>query len=117
MKYCKVIEHELAQFDEYGRSVPKIFHASHAEKQLMAYFLWMHTTVDQSFEEGNDDGEIWGSICEIRDLHSSKPDVTSLKKDIYVSREPCTDCRRFQKRLLDREGISFNFFFIKPIAA
>ena len=86
------------------------------KKQLMAYFLWMHTTVDQNFEERNDDGEVWGSTYEIRSLHISKPDVASLKKDIYVSREPCDDCKRFQQRLLDREGINFNFFFIKPIA-
>ncbi|KFZ25422.1 hypothetical protein V502_00098, partial [Pseudogymnoascus sp. VKM F-4520 (FW-2644)] len=109
MKYCKVIGHELAQIDQYGRPVPEIFHASHAEKQLMAYFLWMHTTVDQNFEESNDEGEEWGSSDEVRKLHISKPDVASLKKDIYVSREPCADCKRFQQRLLKREGIGFNF--------
>lgn len=86
------------------------FKHPHAEKQLMAYFLWMHTTVDQNFEERNDDREIWGSSYEIRNLHTSKPNVASLKKDIY-------DCKRFQQRLLEREGIRFNFFFIKPIAA
>jgi hypothetical protein len=58
MKYCKVIGHELAQIDQYRRSVPEIFYASHTKKQLIAYFLWMHTTVDQNFEERNDDGEI-----------------------------------------------------------
>lgn len=117
MKYCKVIGHELAQIDQYGRLVPKISSASHAEKQLIAYFLWMHTTVDQDFEECNDEGEIWGNSLEVRNLHISKPDVASLKKNIYVSREPCPDCKRFQRRLFEKEDILFNFFFIKPIVA
>ncbi|CZS92379.1 uncharacterized protein RAG0_02796 [Rhynchosporium agropyri] len=116
MKYCRAIGHELAQIDQYGRPVPEIFHASHAEKQLMAYFLWMHTTMDRNFEESNDEGELWGSSDELRELYKSKPDVASLKKDIYVSREPCDDCKRFQQRVLAEEGVCFNFLFIKPIA-
>jgi len=115
MKYCKVIGHDLARTDQYGRAVPETFHASHAEKQLIAYFLWMHTIVDQKFEESSDEGEMWGSTHEICQLQSSKPDVASVKKDIYVSREPCPDCKSFQQRIFKEEGILFNFFYIKPI--
>lgn len=117
MKYCKVIGHELQRFDQYGRRVPEEYHACHAEKQLMAYFLWMHTTVDRSFEDSNDDGEVWGSCYEIDKLQTCKPDVASMKKDIYVSREPCPDCKLFQQRLYEKAGILFNLFFIKPIVA
>ncbi|KAK0124045.1 hypothetical protein ONS95_009030 [Cadophora gregata] len=115
MNYCEVIGHELPQINQLDRSVPKEFYASHAEKQLMAYFLWMHTTIDQNFRESNDDGEVWGNNNEMRNLHLSKPDVMLLKKDIYVSRDPCTDCKLFQQRLLEKEGIDFKFFFIRPI--
>ncbi|KAH9205437.1 hypothetical protein DL95DRAFT_470590 [Leptodontidium sp. 2 PMI_412] len=115
MEYCKVIGHELQRVDQYGRTVSEISQACHAEKQLMAYFLWMHTTLDQDFEDSNDDGEIWGNCYEIGDLGTCKPNVASMKKDIYVSREPCRDCTRFQKRLHEKAGILFNLFFIKPI--
>jgi len=84
MKYCKVIGHELQRFDQYGRRVPEEYHACHAEKQLMAYFLWMHTSVDRNFEDSNDDGDVWGSCYEIDKLQTCKPDVASMKKDIYL---------------------------------
>lgn len=114
----------------------------------MAYFLWMHTTLDRCFtdsrydtdnaeaarndeeysddcsddgageneDDGNaEDNEIWGNCHEIHDLELCKPDVASMKKDIYVSREVCSDCKRFQKLLHSKTGIFFNIFFIKPI--
>ena len=115
MNYCKVIGHKLQRVDQYGRRVPESYHACHAEKQLMAYFLWMHTTLDQGFEDSNDNGEIWGNCYQIGDLETCKPDVAFMKKDIYVSREPCPDCKLFQKRLHEKAGIFFNLFFIKPI--
>lgn len=117
MKYCKVVGHELALVDQYGRKVPKEYHACHAEKQLMAYFLWMHTTLDGEFEDRNDDDdeEIWGNCDKIRDLDACKPDATSMKKDIYSSKEPCLDCTKFRERIHKKTGILFNLFFIKPI--
>ena len=117
MKYCKVIGHELQQVDQYGRRVPERYHACHAEKQLMAYFLWMHTSLDWKFEESNDDGEIWGNCCEINELETCKPDIASMRKDIYVSRKPCSDCKLFQQRLHEKADILFNFVFIEPIIA
>ncbi len=36
----------------------------------MAYFLWMHTTLDQDFEDSNDNGEIWGNGYQIADLET-----------------------------------------------
>ncbi|KAG9246898.1 hypothetical protein BJ878DRAFT_247750 [Calycina marina] len=111
MKHCKVIGHELAQTDEY----PQFFHASHAEKQLKAYFLWMHTTVDVDFEDNNDEVETWGNCQEMYDLQICKPDLALMKKDIYVSREPCKDCKDSQQRSFEKTGIHFYFFFVKPI--
>jgi hypothetical protein len=115
MKYCEAIGHELPLVDQYGISVPKSYHACHAEKQLMAYFLWMHTTLDRYFADSGDDDEIWGNCNEIDHLEYCKPDVASMRKDIYVSREPCPDCKLFQERLHSKTGIFFNLFFIKPI--
>ena len=117
MKYCRGIGHELAQVDQYGNEVPKRYHACHAEKQLMAYFLWMHTTADRRFEAGIEDGEIAGNCDRIHDLQTCKPDAGLMKKDIYVSRKPCPDCKLFQQRVYEKEGILFNLFFIKPVVA
>ena len=77
----------------------------------------MHTTVDRSFEDSNDNGEVWGSCYEIDKMQTCKPNVVSMKKDIYVSREPCLDCMLFQQRLYEKAGILLNFFIIKPIIA
>ena len=119
MKYCKVIGHQLAQIDSYRRAVPEIYHACHAEKQLMAYFLWIHTTVDRNFEDrsGSEDKETWGNWEEMHNLHITRPDVASMKKDIYVTREPCSDCLQFRERLFDVEGIRFNIILSEPNAA
>ena len=117
MKYCKAIGHELPEVDQNGRPVPERYHACHAEKQLMAYFLWMHTCLDRNIEERNDDGEVWGECHEIDKLETCKPDIASMKKDIYVSRKPCSDCKLFQRRLHEKAGVLFNFFFIQPIVA
>jgi hypothetical protein len=81
----------------------------------MAYFLWTHTTLDRYFADSSDDNEIWGDSYEIDELEFCKPEVASMKKDIYVSREPCPDCKLFQEQLNDKIGIFFNLFFIKPI--
>lgn len=117
IKYCKVLQHELSRVNGRGIAVSEEVYACHVEKQLMAYFLWKHTTIDRKFDDCNndDDEETWGNCEKIHDLQNCKPDVESIKRDIYVSREPCSDCNRFQKRLHEREGILFNFIFIQPI--
>jgi hypothetical protein len=45
-------------------------------------------------------------------LQKSKPAVLRLKTDIYVNRNPCFDCKGFQKRVNEVTGIGFNIIFI-----
>jgi hypothetical protein len=119
MQYCKIIKHELTRADEYDGTVPGSYYACHAEKQFMAYFLWMHTTVDRKFsgryKNNKHSAEIWRSCNEIKDLEACKPDVTAMKKDIYISREPCFDCKRFQQQIFLKTRIFFNLSYVKQI--
>jgi hypothetical protein len=118
-QYCEVVGHELKRAGQYDRSVPGSYNACHAEKQLMAYFLWMHTTVDRDFTGSYKDEkyspEIWGKCEEIVDLEACKPDVNVLKKDIYISREPCSDCKLFQQKTFEKTGIFFNLSYVNVV--
>jgi hypothetical protein len=79
------------------------FYACHAEKQVMAYFLWKHATLQ---------GEVTCySDKELQALEKSKPHVLRVK-EIYVTRDPYGNWKKFQKKIRNKTGIDFNVIFV-----
>lgn len=106
--FSQAIGHGLKAWPEKDKNHksrrPGSFYACHAEKQVMAYFLWKHTTSQ---------GEVTCySEEELQALEKSKPPVLLVKKEIYVTRDPCDDCKKFQKKVRDKTGIDFNVIFL-----
>lgn len=93
-------------------SEPNDYYACHAEKQLMAYFLWKHTTLQDKVK--HDTAEEKKRNRDLYELKFSKPARLRLKKDIYVTKEPCFDCKAFQKRVKKVASIDFNIIHVPP---
>ncbi|KAI9841696.1 MAG: hypothetical protein M1837_000428 [Sclerophora amabilis] len=101
--FSRVLGHRLALDSTNDRGQPGRFNASHAEKQVMAYVLWKHTTIlleDEKTEAQHPD---------LEELISSQPAELGMKLDIYVSKNKiCEDCENFRKRIQMKTGINFD---------
>lgn len=76
------------------------YNASHAEKQLMAFFLSKHTLLQEEPNEGEDDERIWTKYENLKKLCGSSPDKPRSKPTIYVRNERkvvCSDCQRLRE--------------------
>lgn len=96
---CKIIGHTLSINRAYdqGHGSGSYF-ACHAEKQVIAFFLWHHTTIflDAEVDE------------EVDKLRKSLPkEGMGLGKDIYVTTACCRDCQAFQQKVYRHCGILF----------
>lgn len=84
-----------------GNELPGSFYACHAEKQLIAFFLYQHTRIlDDGFNLVNCSlNETW------RPENEEGP--KEIKMDIYVSNEPCLNCKSFADRVAGFCGARF----------
>ena len=95
VRIAKIIGHALVP-DSWDRGIPGQFHACHAEKQLVAYFISKHMFLqtetrapEKAFEylEG-------GTLHE---LAAQVPPVLLKQASILVSSPPCGDCECFTR--------------------
>lgn len=93
---CTLIGHQLVPDVDRDRGVPGQYHASHAEKQLIAFLIDFHCFLDQEKLPG-------GSLHELARIC---PPVMLRKVTIVVSSRPCNDCLAF----IDRVNWYFNLF-------
>jgi hypothetical protein len=91
--FSKAVGHSLEVWPKMDKnSRPGSYYACHAEKQVMAYFLWKYTTLQDEVADDSDEDQ----FLKLEALAKSKPAVLRMKKDIYISCYPCFDCKAFQ---------------------
>ena len=118
--FCTILGHKLVYDARKDGNRLGNYHACHAEKQLMAYFIWKHTTLQEELNEDEvnedeDDGDsnneaMWTKYEAIKELSSSSPREISAHPTIYIHNERgivCSDCQRFQKLVRYKTGINF----------
>jgi hypothetical protein len=97
--FSRIVGHELTPNPDYDDARPGSFNACHAEKQVMAFYLWTHTLL----EEEPDGDESLRMLC------GHSPDNRKSKTDIYIRNDRvCPDCDRFRNLIEIRTGISFH---------
>ncbi|OJD24352.1 hypothetical protein ACJ73_04287 [Blastomyces percursus] len=98
------VQHALKP-NEYDQGLPGQFNASHAEKQLIAYFIEKHVFLgDEREPNSNWDRSLYS-------LFESRPPVALTKATILVNRAPCDDCRAFIQRIKLVLNIEFQIIF------
>ena len=105
IRIAKIIGHALDPDDNKDKGTPSLYHACHAEKQLVAYFISKHVFLepetrapkeavarpDTCYREPVQSKE-GGTLHEL----AAKAPLVSLKKaSIHVSSPSCGDCLRF----------------------
>jgi hypothetical protein len=80
MRISMTVSHQLRIEERRDQGIEGQFFASHAEKQLIAYFISKHVLIEPEGEEL---------------LQRAKPPVLLKQATILVSRPPCGDCLRF----------------------
>ncbi|KFY92461.1 hypothetical protein V500_04183 [Pseudogymnoascus sp. VKM F-4518 (FW-2643)] len=109
--FSKAVGHSLKVWQEMDKNRrPGSYYACRAEKQVIAYFLWKHTTLQEELTDGSDE-ELEERTLKLKDLETSKPAVLRMKKDIY---DQCVDCKAFQQRVKEMTGIGFNIIILTP---
>ena len=108
IRIADLIGHALIP-DNKDNGIPGKFHACHAEKQLIAYFISKHVFLspetrdpkkasghpDTYYDPGDDEsGEEGGTLYE---LAAKAPPVSLKQASIFVSSPPCDDCIRFKE--------------------
>ena len=103
IRIADIIGHALVP-DNKDNDRPGQYHACHAEKQLIAYFISKHVFLEpetrapekvsvypDTYHRGNDESE-GGTLHE---LAAKAPPVSLKQASIFVSSPPCDDCIRF----------------------
>ena len=105
IRIAKIVGHTLA-LDDWDKEYPGQFHACHAEKQLIAYFISKHVFLEpeirafknpfeypDTYDRGDDESEEGGGT--LHDLAAIAPPAMLKQASILVSNPPCGDCLRF----------------------
>ncbi|KAL7931817.1 hypothetical protein V8C35DRAFT_308643 [Trichoderma chlorosporum] len=105
---CQIIGHELPVVDKHDRGKPGLYHACHAEKQLIAYLVSKHVFLP--CDVGNGDFGLSGLSLDklqerqraqerLKDLMNAQPPARLEHAVILVSRAVCDDCGDFIRRV------------------
>ncbi|OBT60333.1 hypothetical protein VE03_10341 [Pseudogymnoascus sp. 23342-1-I1] len=122
-RLCEIIGYDLAP-DDYDQGEPGRYHACHAEKQLIAFFVSKHlflpyeiedSMVDLNLNELSDEEyeqlkKKRAHRRELSDLKSSEPATSLQKATILVCRPICTDCKRFAEKVNCILGLDITVF-------
>jgi hypothetical protein len=122
-EFSRIVGHSIEshEYDHHGRE--GIFHACHAEKQLMAFTLWHYTSLQEKPAQQASEAE-WARYERMSQLHQCirnstrstatctkhcqsyhGPPVEVIRPIIYVTHTVCTDCTKFRRRILEHTGI------------
>lgn len=85
MQIAALVGHKLDVNEELDQGRPGLFHACHAEKQLIAYFVSSHVFLPSETEKA-------GRLLQ---LALARPPVMLEQAKILVDWEPCEDCFAF----------------------
>ena len=105
IRVAHIIDHVLVP-DNKDNDIPGQFHACHAEKQLIAYFISKHVFLEpeirafknpfrypDTYDRGDDESEEGGGT--LHELAAMAPPASLKQASILVSSPPCGDCMRF----------------------
>lgn len=98
-RLCEVIGYDLARH-EHDQGEAGRYHACHAEKQLIAYFVNKHLFLCHEIEENEG----------LANLKSVEPAISLTKATILACRSICSDCRRFVERINVALGLDITVF-------
>ncbi|KAM7182686.1 DYW family of nucleic acid deaminases domain containing protein [Rhypophila sp. PSN 637] len=105
---CSYIGHDLAPY-YHDQARPGQFHACHAEKQLIAYFVSRHVFLHHETSEGWAES---GAFLEApvppvvkSKLSDHQPPVSLREATVMVSSPQCWDCQLFVARLNEVLGL------------
>jgi hypothetical protein len=117
-EFSRIIGHKLDNHDKDELGREGSHHACHAEKQLMAYVLWHHTSLQTESDEEVSEaewmthervGKLHHCIWEGTDLIAAcaqpckkyhGPPVETFRPTIHITNDVCADCARFRERTL-----------------
>ncbi|EXJ64571.1 hypothetical protein A1O7_00908 [Cladophialophora yegresii CBS 114405] len=118
MRICQLVNHQLMPHI-YDNGKSGRYHASHAEKQMIAYFINHHVFLEPELgkQDATDDAveqlasamQNWGFHPTVdrslRGLASMVPPVMLRRALILVSQEPCADCATFIEHVTSKLGL------------
>ena len=119
----EIIGYDLAPH-EYDQGEPGRYHACHAEKQLIAFFVSKHLFLPHEIEDSIADlnlnelsNEEYEQLekerahrRELSDLKSSEPAISLQKATILVCRPICSDCNLFAEQVNRVLGLDITVF-------
>ena len=96
------------------QGIPGQFYACHAEKQLIAYFVYRHLILAHEILE--EDYGFAGLTLEptqrrgkgLAELQTVQPPKSLRDGTIFVSRNVCLDCKDFVKKVNDKLDLNLN---------
>lgn len=124
-QFSRMVGHTLKRHTYDGKGPKGIFHACHAEKQLMAFVLWHYTPLQEVPKPEASESD-WNRFNAMGELHRCTkhclplvtgtkqcekyrgPPVNTIKPVIYVTHTVCTDCQGFRQRILNYTGIDIS---------
>lgn len=107
---AKLVGHTLEPHQSYDGARPGSWHACHAEKQLLAFFISTHTSTDLQRD---------GDENEKNTMNCSPPSLAKLQANIFVSQpwkeeraEICEDCWQFCEKVVMYFKLSIRLWLI-----
>lgn len=110
LELCQLIGYALPKDDKDEPRWPGSFYASHAEKKLVAYYIFQHVILPSVFLEDvavDQRGEWMQQDLRLQHLAALCPRIPTVSTGIQVSRDICSDCQLFISRIRIVFGISF----------
>lgn len=113
---CGTVGHVLPRDDRRDQGITGQFHACHAEKQLIAYFVSKNVPrTSQHSKRIEDDDDLGMLRLTLEDRQQGVHDCNNEKSDgflgritegvIVASREVCSDCQEFVRRVNSKYGL------------
>ncbi|GAO16253.1 uncharacterized protein UV8b_08232 [Ustilaginoidea virens] len=115
LELCRLIEHDLPEDNKDAPARPGSYYASHAEKQLVAYYIDQHVILPSDlFSKDLAVGELmeewtpWANRhCQRQELKKVCPRIPTIQAVIQVNNTMCKDCEVFKSKVEDQLGIRF----------
>ncbi len=107
---CQLIGYALPEHDWDESGQPGSYHASHAEKKLVAYYISQHVILPSMLFEGIPIDQLGEWIQQdLRLQHLTTPchKIQIMRASIRVSRAMCSDCKHFISHINAVLGVPF----------
>ncbi|KAL7946062.1 DYW family of nucleic acid deaminases domain-containing protein [Trichoderma barbatum] len=138
MNLCREIRFSLRSNLDYDQGVPGQYNASHAEKQLVAYFIHKHLfpqhkvnlegESESKSESEGDVARLLGNLTlageneqtakdKLIELCKSRPQQPLNRAVILVSRPVCSDCERFARHVQIHLGLQIEIQSVQAVCS